>query len=73
MFTKHIKKLGGCFWLIVRYIAVYNRKLFRFLRVFSSPQAISLPFGRPFLKGEPSSKGEGGGFSIFEFPKGAPP
>jgi hypothetical protein len=26
-----------------------------------------------FLKGAPSSKKEGGGFSILKFPKGAPP
>ena len=39
--------------LIVRYIEVYNPKCLCFLRVFSSPRAISLSFGRPFWKGEP--------------------
>jgi hypothetical protein len=73
MLTYDIKKLGGHFLLIVRCIEVYNHTFLCFVRVFSSPRAISLPFGRPFLKGVPLSKMEGGGFPILEFPKGAPP
>jgi hypothetical protein len=53
MFTQHIQKLGVCFLLIVRYIAVYNHKFLCFMRV-SPPQAISLPFDRPFWTPERS-------------------